>query len=93
MNCEICFESFEKINSFNQHMSYVHHTNHLEEQADNYVIAEEFRRDTIKFQASDYCKVCGIQSEYTVCVVNGNRCKYAGTCEIHQGVVREFLRS
>jgi hypothetical protein len=74
-------------------MTYFHGTNHLEDFADNCVILEEFRRDTIKFKESDFCKVCGIRSELTVCIVRGNSCKYAGMCEKHHGIVKESLQS
>ncbi|KFM21360.1 Zinc finger C2H2 type domain signature protein [Marine Group I thaumarchaeote SCGC AAA799-B03] len=92
MKCQICNESFEKTNSFNQHMSWNHGTNHLNQKYDMEIIAKEFLKNKEKFEASDYCQICGVPSEYTVCVLLDNDCNYAGSCADHQILVRESLR-
>jgi hypothetical protein len=82
MNCEICDESFDKTNSFNQHMTYVHGADNLQAYADCRRIATEFHKDVKRFNESDYCQICGVRSEYTVCVLIENSCKYAGLLEL-----------
>jgi hypothetical protein len=92
LKCEICGESFDKTNSFNQHMSYVHHTNQLEDYADQRIISQTFHDDITKYKESNYCKICGEKSEDTICVVLGNLCHYAGSCLKHHDIVLESLR-
>lgn len=92
MKCQICDESFEKTNSFNQHMSWNHGTDHLQKKYDFEIIGKEFVKNKQKYLDSNFCSICGKKSEYTVCVLLGNACNYAGSCADHQILVRESLR-
>jgi hypothetical protein len=92
MKCKFCTESFERINSLNQHMDYSHGTGHLQKKYDMEIIGKEFVKNITKYRESNLCKICGIKSEYTVCVLLDNDCNYGGSCADHQILVREMLR-
>ncbi|MBT4327578.1 MAG: hypothetical protein HOD60_11865 [Candidatus Nitrosopelagicus sp.] len=92
MKCKVCSDSFSKPHEYRQHMSYVHGTSHLEDYSDQRVIVQAFHNDVEKFKESDYCKVCGVKSEDTICVLLGDSCNYAGSCTKHHDMVLESLR-
>jgi hypothetical protein len=97
MRCKICKSSFETDYDFDRHLSYVHGTNHLQIRLGIKHLKEDLMRlfpeEYQKHLELKLCVICKKPAIMKITVTKGYYHNFAGSCKIHQGIVRKFLQS